>query len=220
MKKALVCIFMLLLLFCFARSGSAIIINGDFETGDLSGWLTSGPGNIFVGAYMGNHFAQMETGYDDNTGAYVTSLYQDFVIPASPEPIKFDFHFWTSGPDYQYAMFIDALTASLCTTGGDLIDFLIIDDMGMIIDPLATVTASSIFSGGYHLSLDVSGFAGNYATLYFDLWDEDDLANSVAKIDNVTANPVPEPGTILLFIIGIIGLAGFRISCSKFYRKF
>lgn len=204
MKKF--CLAYIILLFLFGPVYSwATIVNGDFETGNISNWDAVGPGNVYVGEENGNHFAILESGYDPSSGEYITTLSQDFEIPLNPMPLLFDFCFETTGPDPN-AWFIDALTVSLETTAGNLYDFLIVDETGITLDPQASISSSSVFFDGYTLLLDISAFAGSSATIYFDLWDEDDLADSFVYIDNVSARPVPDPASILLLGSGLVGI--------------
>lgn len=179
-----------------------VINNGDFEMGDLSGWTKEGPGTVDASSKV----AVMGTGYDPGTGAYITKLYQDFVIPEYPLPLTFDFLFETTGPDYSYSLgIIDALTVSLWTDMGDLLDFLIVDDSQLSCNTsLCSVTAGP--GELYTLSTDVSSYSGANARILFRLWDEDDLADSTAKIDNVSCEPIPEPSTILLMLMGLCGI--------------
>ena len=187
---------------------ATVITNGDFETGDLSGWDVAGPGAVSVATDAGNHFAEMTTGFDPISGAFITTLSQDFVIPVNPAPLTFDFAFETTGAD-QFAFFIDALAVSLTTDLGNLFDFLVVDEIGMILDPLASVSPSSTFTSGFLLSLDVSSFAGANATIFFDLFDEDDLADSTVSVDNLQV--VPEPGSIAAIIsICVLGFISYN----------
>ena len=195
----------------FSMSAWGTIINGDFGTGDFAGWMQEGPGTLDASSEM----AVMITGYDPDTGAYITTLSQSFVIPEYPLPLTFDFLFETTGP--VSGLFIDALTVSLETDMGNLIDFLIADGSGIQHDPICSLTDPNA-DGFYTLSMDVSRFSGANATIFFDLWDEDAQDNSTAKIDNVScepfSEPIPEPGTIFLMLVGLVAMRILRKTAS------
>ena len=226
-KRSLISTVVLALAFSMSAWGT-YITNGDFETGDLDSWATDGPGDspadIYVGidSGTGSNVAIMETGYDPDSGEYMTSLYQDFVIPLEPLLLTFDFSFrtfgipegdpgWTTDPD---PYFIDGLIVSLDIHGGDFIDLLIVDDTQMRLDPLSSLSSPGA-GGFYTLSTDVSSYAGEEATIFFDLLDEDDNHTSTAMIDNVSSNPIPEPGTILLVLTGLGGIGVLRRARSR-----
>ena len=206
---------------------AALIINGDFaDSTDLAGWTSEG---TTVGEPAGD-FAQL--GAD---GTYSRLLQQTFTLPTAPAILAFDFAFSTAAP-FPGTGFPDSFTASLITVGGDFLDILVVDRLGVVADPsdgmewltgalpidvtfnpAAAIPGFQALAGGTdysgHISLLLpSTVLGQGATLYFELFDENGLAGTIAAIDNVGTYPaaVPMPATSALLAIGLAAFSGGR----------
>jgi len=218
-----VSILVLLMLIALARmvSANGVISNGDFETGDLTGWTASVIAAvqppppltplISVSAVGGNHFAVFETG-EFATGPFISTLEQTFPVPDN-FVLRFDFSFSTDddATGGGSSPFFDAFAVSL-TAGGSTYELLLADRSGAHDDPFGTApgtTALDMPTGplfDFRYVADLSALAGQTATLYFDIISEDDGMVASARIDNVntriTANVDIDPNTLNLRSMG------------------
>ena len=199
--------------------------NGDFsDPFDLAGWT---PVGTRVGEPTGA-FAQLGT-----DGSFQRTLEQAFTLLPSSARLTFDFAFSTDASPVGPA-FPDSLTASLVTTGGDFLDVLVVDWLGVVpdpsdgiesqtgafpievgFDPTVTIPGFVAFAGGTGYSGRISlalpaALLGQGATLYFDLFDQTDGAATIAAVDNVSVQAAPVPATPGLLIIGLAAGAAAR----------
>ncbi len=191
---------------CCSVAANAGIVNGDFETGDLSGWVTTGPAYAvtdefprdFLGLVQppsggvwlpsrGSYFASLWS--TDNAGTDAAVLGQTFLGSAG-EVLRFDyfFDFGDVGPYY------DTAVATLLGPDGSVIFFEhntfgheLADDENMGWTTVAYVLPSS----GFH-------------TLEFHTADVVGSFESILGIDNVSVGVViPVPAAIVLGGVGI-----------------
>lgn len=206
-----------------ARSASAEFVNGDFETGDLTGWTASAIGGsplISVVMPATNHFAEFETG-DFATGPFISTLEQTITVDPSKPLLSFDFTLPTTTADATgigASPFLDGFFVS-ATAGGSFFDLLLVDQFGALADPFGTAPsavrlgAPSASGFDFGLTADLSSLATQSVTILFDVINEDDGFESTFALDNVqfsgSGGVVPEPSTIVLWGLGVVGF-GFR----------
>jgi hypothetical protein len=202
-----------------------VIVNGDFaDSTDLAGWTVEG---AIIGEFHGDFALLVTDGTDRRT------LSQSLVIPSGPSVLAFDFGFSTdassdpcvgSGP----SCFPDSFAVSLIADGGASLDILVADAREAIPDPSDGRESQNVvlpievqfsagvaiqdferFPGGTswggHVSLALpASVRGLGATLYFDLYDQGDGAESRAAIDHVSlTTAVPAPATLSLLLVGL-----------------
>ncbi len=221
----------------------ALIPNGDFETGDLTGYHSEEdfapvPSSALVKNVddgTGNHVGQITTGFTSD-GVTTATLAADLgTLPVDVQDLFFDVKFFDVGEDKTdnppiFALktspnFIalesldsdlDTLSVSFGNFGTGLPNFFNLTSSGYTADPGIEVEALS--SGFYRVKTNVSGFAGtNNNGLYFDLYDGDDLRLSKVHVDNIdltTANQAVAPEPASMFLIGS-GLLGFGFLRKK-----
>jgi hypothetical protein len=111
------------------------------------------------------------------------------------------------------------LSQSIATTAGQTysVSFWLANDRGSnefqvfwngISTPVIDLANSNAFD--YNLFQFTGAATGASTTIAFDFQND-----SVFHLDDVTANPVPEPSTFILFGAGLAGLGGFRFTMKK-----
>ncbi|NTW20971.1 MAG: PEP-CTERM sorting domain-containing protein [Nostocales cyanobacterium W4_Combined_metabat2_030] len=174
--------------------------NGSFDSG-FSGWNGSfvDPFNVvdpdaspsqfsLAGA---NNAAQLQ----NNDNDWIVTLFQGFTVDSLTSPAnKLNLSFSVKWQPTESSL--DGFSATL---GG--------------VDLLAGVTTAELLSG-VDLTVDVTSVAGSLSELGFTIMDWDYLTPDFLLVDNIAFNqvatgaaPVPEPGTFLLFGIGLAGVA-------------
>jgi hypothetical protein len=229
MKKLSLSLFLLVLVFFISSAAWANLIkNGDFETGDFTGWMTSGDIEIydtddflgFIGEAQGmdNYFALL----GKNTTDGKSQLRQDFDVTGFTSfEISFNwaFDYWDNS---RYAQ--DSFLSLVRQDGA----------------PAKTITMldlqtqgngfwspdGGLAHGTFSEIIDLSDYTTSDARLIFRLIEESDSSwwtgtASMAGIDNIVVTgvaPVPEPGTVFLLGSGLLGLVVYGRK-RKLFRK-
>jgi len=166
----------------------ADIINGSFETGDFTGWLTDesrGFAEVGPGGTDGSWMARLTLeGYylppprDTQFGDALVGVFQHLEVPLHARFLLFDA--WVDGFGVGYAHLPCA------------------DPTEMII----TVTQPTTFA------IPVSQVSGQDCTFYF-VGRDTDVGSNHAYLDNVRFTDVPEPTTAMLVLSSMALICGF-----------
>ena len=218
-----------LLFACTANAG--LITNGDFETGDFTGWNTSqaGGSSLFVAANPGDPTLGASPTNDfyafagNQIGPSQNIFWQTFVVPTTLTGLNFSFDyaydnstgFVNPNPDslshtglsnQQFRVEILTGTAVFDTVNPADIVFTAIQTAPGSPDPqLWTSFSQDIFSA-------VSSFQGQNLQVRFA--QTDNLSPFDIGFDNVSLSAittaVPEPASLALLSLGLAGLGFFR----------
>jgi hypothetical protein len=206
-------------------ASAGLLVNGDFATGDLTGWTASAidqNGNsvapLISVVSIGNiHDAVFDTG-NYATGPFDSTLSQSFLVTAAEPVLSFDFnHLPALSADATgtgTASFRDSFVVSVFD-GTNSYALLLIDASGSLTDPFGnapgsvTIGRSSIFPlQDSTLRADLSSLAGLTVTLNIDVTSQDDAFRTVFDFTNAQTSPVsssnfvPEPSSLVLAVIG------------------
>ena len=172
-----------------ACSAWAEIINGSFETGDFTGWLTDemrGYASVVPGGTEGAWMAHMALeGYyvDAPDGPRfaegMVGVRQDLGVPLVAQFLVFDA--WVEGSAVAYALLRFCGEAEITVTG-----------------PVPTTYVIRVVCA----EAEVDEF-------YFTAW-QTDAGDSFVYLDNVRFTDVPEPSCVLLVALGMAGVAALR----------
>jgi hypothetical protein len=188
------------------------LVNGDFETGDFTGWVVSGNANVVsdagfrtngggVGSFLtGTYAANFGGGDRAATGI----LMQDFnTLPSLEYELAFDYGRFQPGSGGPQSIRVELINL---TDDQPLLDQVVTDssgqaDLGLLFDNyLFRFTATGLTT---RLSFsDVS--AGTAST--------DGTLDNVVVAAVSTPTPVPEPATMVLLGTGLAGFVGYGMT--------
>jgi hypothetical protein len=202
-------------------------INGNFATGDLTGWTASAidqGGNavtplISVATSAAGNFAVFDTG-NFATGPFDSTLSQSFLVSAAEPILRFDLNdLPTLTPDATgtgTSSFGDSVVASV-SDGTNTYALLMVDSSGSLADPFGTAPGTVVIGPSLNSPLDslfqadLSSLAGQSLTLFLDTTNQDDGFQSVYYFTNFQTAPtiisnftIPEPSSLVLASIALL----------------
>lgn len=212
---------------------TSAITNGDFGTGDLSGWTTESFDDddniaatpIGVIVESAGNFAELETvPYGGSESFFpVTILSQQLMLTGGV--LEFDLGFDTvpdTGERTDPFAFLDSFEISLFD-GTDSFTLALFDDFGLTSDPFGDVAGGGIgslthsasthplLSDHIEFSVNLAGFSSSDVAIEFTMLNGLDGFASIGRVGGVqvTVPPggvIPEPLTATLSFIGVGGL--------------
>lgn len=185
------------LLTCGAANAN-LVVNGNFETGSLSSWTASGnvdrtPCNAGPSCYFGGGNMAQDGGYmagfnSGNSGPNGILSQSFATVAGATYTVSFDYGITAYGQASQ------SMTASILD-GATVIASDVVTGLQSS-SPMLTNFRFDFVAASATSTIRFSDFPGNQS------WDTDGL------LDNVSvAAAVPEPGSVALLALGLLGLA-------------
>lgn len=202
------------------RTARGVIVNGDFSTGDLTGWQTAAADDedqavaapIGVQIQAQGNYAAIATVPYSGSGTFLplTQLSQTFAITSQPLVFDLGFNTTVDANEVDDHLFRDAL-AVLLSDGMSTYTLAAADTFGLVLDPFndapgtLTRTGSAIPSLSDHIQFeaDVASLASSQVTLTFYLLNETDGHASEARVGGVAIVPEPASGILVLAAVGL-----------------
>jgi hypothetical protein len=191
-------IFVGIFLFLPARSATANITNGTFDT-DLSDWTPQGPVDWIEDEVEGGGMAKFSSTIVDKRNS---SLSQPFTLEKDSKTLSFFVEMDTLASE------TDEFTASL--DGGEPFYSWNSSYVEVFDETIVWRTEITDNSRIVNLNLDVSLLTGSH-TLAFNLYnDYEDYVDTYIYIDNVNVSVIPSPDSLILCCIGSLSFLLFR----------
>jgi len=200
MLKRIALFAMIAMLFLAVQAGRAnadLIANGNFATGDFTGWILGGDyANPSVWYTVNNDGLQ-------NVPAAPTANYAQFLTAGAPVTISQTLAA-TAGQAYTVSFYVkDDWPTSTPNN-----EFRAVWNGATVMD-LAGTSMSSVWTP---YAFAITGGTGNGTnTLTFSFLQD----SAMLDITHISAAPVPVPGALLLFGPGLLGLIGLRRRITK-----
>jgi hypothetical protein len=181
------------------------VINGGLETGNFSGWSTSGYGSETVVSSVKP--VMLPVVYSPTEGSYFANLYADATLSQNTswnagDKLSFDWNFVAN----DYLPYNDWSIFEIRDSGNHVISPVSLADISTVGDYQAT--------GWKHYTYTFAS-AGS-GSINFGVYNSSDHTfPSQLLIDKITAAPSPEPASMTLFGMGIAGLIGSRVKKKK-----
>ena len=201
-------------------SGAPILLNGDFETGDLTGWTTFLTPNGSIGSTNGvpdvvpfdvtgggtpSDAAQFEVGELAFLGVHTAQgggILQDFTCAPGQYDVSLDFaaqniNSLSNAQGGMFSLFVD----------GNLLASMNIAEIGSGQILRGDLSATAGLGPGTHqimVEITRSWLAGDGVVF-----------TPLEYLDNISVTPVPEPSQAALGILGLTLLLAYRRVCPK-----
>lgn len=185
---------------------AAMLTNGDFETGNFTGWTRDTDGNAgttpdfqIIGS-PGSYQARIQADYAGDLATLSNTLYQLMNLTAGPgEQVKVSFDWVFAGaagsPDEDFVVGLGDGTGNYYGADGNL---------GFLL------TGTAYGSGSFSTLLAASYSNASPWTLEFQVNKGSDAAGSYLLLDHIQLDTVPVPAPFLLFAPGLALLAWRR----------
>ena len=154
-----------------ASSEGNTFANGNFNTGDLAGWTTTGGYTPAISTTGNNSTYSTQLGSPSPAGNAVDSgMYETLTLPTNLKNLAFDYQLSNPGNDT-----------------GNYLEVWVRDTAG---DPIYQIAKITEDSTGWQTSIQsaLSQFAGNTVQIYFNVHQDGSSNPAYALITNVTTN--------------------------------
>jgi hypothetical protein len=226
--------------FKIAKADPQLLTNGNFETGDFTGWGTASETGS-TGAFLisspesSSPISGSPTPSNPSGGSFyavsdegdVSSsvLYQSFVVPANTPKLTLTFQMFIdnynvateAAPDLDYndnpnqQVRVDILNSTFDPST----DAFSVDPSEVVQDLFTSGTDAEGNPNPYETyTFDLSNLTSSPGTYYVRFAQVDDLNYLVAGVDNVSILATPEPSTYAL-MLGALALLGFAVKRKR-----